>query len=383
MPGGSEVKVITSERVPIKIWAGDVEDGALSQAKDIANLPFAFKHVAIMPDTHQGYGMPIGGVLATRGVVVPNAVGVDIGCGMRAVKTELQEVGDIKSLMGKIREVVPLGFDHHKDDQGWEGFDNAPNEIIVHQELGSARKQLGTLGGGNHFIEIEKGSDGFVWLMLHSGSRNFGYKIANHYHKEAQKLCERWYSDVPNKDLAFLPIEEPEAKQYWTAMTYALEFAKANRRAMMNRILEVWGCDVGEEAIDIHHNYAAWENHFNQNVIVHRKGATLARENTIGIIPGSQGTKSYIVRGKGNSESFNSCSHGAGRKMGRKEASRNLNLEDEIKRLDDQGIIHGIRNVRDLDEAAGAYKDIGEVMKAQEDLVEILVELQPLAVIKG
>lgn len=377
------MRVITSERVPIKIWTDEIEDGALQQAKDIANLPFSFKHIAIMPDTHQGYGMPIGGVLATKGVVVPNAVGVDIGCGMRAVKTNMADDVDLKSIMGKIRKLVPVGFDHHKTDQLWGEWDCAPDEKIVQEQLSSAKKQLGTLGGGNHFIEIQKGSDGHIWFMVHTGSRNFGYKIANYYHKVAQNLCEKWYSDIPNKDLAFLPIETKEAKDYLDAMNYALKFAKQNRHAIMSAVIKASGdYSIGQD-IDIHHNYAAWENHYNQNVIIHRKGATLARGNTIGIIPGSQGTKSYIVKGKGNPESFYSCSHGAGRKMGRKQATRELDLESEIKRLDDQGIVHGIRNVKDLDEASGAYKDISEVMRNQEDLVEILVELQPLAVIKG
>ena len=375
--------VIDSERIPIKMWLDDIEDGALAQAKDIANLPFAFKHIAIMPDSHQGYGMPIGGVLATQGVVVPNAVGVDIGCGMRAVQTDLTEIEDLKEVMGKIRDRIPLGFDHHKENQDWHMWDHAPDEKIVQEQLQSAKKQLGTLGGGNHFIEIQKGSDGHIWFMLHSGSRNFGYKIANHYHKVAQQLCERWHSDIPNKDLAFLPIETKEAKDYLAAMDYALEFAKGNRRLMMDRFCEAVGYGIKNQEIDIHHNYARWEHHFKKNVLVHRKGATLAREDTIGIIPGSQGTKSYIVKGKGNPQSFCSCSHGAGRKMGRKEATRRLDLQSEIQALDEQGIIHGIRNVQDLDEAAGAYKDISTVMENQQDLVEIMVELQPLAVIKG
>ena len=385
------MKVITTEKKPIKMWIEDIEDGALVQAKDIANLPFVFKHIAIMPDSHQGYGMPIGGVMATKGVIVPNAVGVDIGCGMIAIKTSIVnvDVEQIKETMGKIREVIPVGFDHHKEKQEWEGFDEAPDIKIIQDQLPSAHSQLGTLGGGNHFVEIQQDQDDSIWLMVHSGSRNFGYKIANHYHKVAQKMCERWYSDIPNKDLSFLPIESTEGKEYFAAMNYALKFSYANRKLMLDRAVDCFESVVGsggfvtDEYVDIHHNYAAWENHFNQNVIIHRKGATLARKDTIGIIPGSQGTKSYIVKGKGNPDSFNSCAHGAGRKMGRKAATRNLDLEYEIKRLDEQGIIHGIRNAQDLDEAPGAYKDISEVMANQTDLVDILVELQPLAVIKG
>jgi tRNA-splicing ligase RtcB len=382
-------QVITTEQKPIKLWLDDIEEGALQQARNLANLPFTFKWVSIMPDSHQGYGMPIGGVLATTGAIIPNAVGVDIGCGMCAVKTSLQSIESeqLKHIMGGIRQRVPLGFEHHKEAQKWEGFDCAPDVPIVQQELNKSRYQLGTLGGGNHFIEIQRGSDGHIWLMLHSGSRNFGLKIANEYHRQAQRLCERWYSSLPDKDLAFLPIEEREAKEYVDAMNFALDFAKANRYAMIeamkSSVNEVIGCVEFDETINIHHNYAVWEHHFNHNVIVHRKGATSAKDGQLGIIPGSQGTKSYIVRGKGNPESFMSCSHGAGRKMGRKQAQRELDLEVEKKRLDDQGIIHAIRSENDLDEASGAYKDIGVVMENQSDLVDIVVELSPLAVIKA
>ena len=382
-------QVISTEAKPIKLWLDDIEEGALQQARNLANLPFTYKWVVIMPDSHQGYGMPIGGVLATTGVVVPNAVGVDIGCGMCAVKTSLRTIEreSLKDIMRGIRRCVPLGFDHHKQKQEWEGFERAPDIPIIQQQLSASRYQLGTLGGGNHFIEIQQGSDGYVWLMLHSGSRNFGLKIANEYHRKAQRLCETWHASLPDKDLAFLPMETREAKEYFDAMNFALEFAKANRYAMIEAVKEsvreIVGSVEFEETINIHHNYAAWEHHFCRDVIVHRKGATSAREGQLGIIPGSQGTRSYIVRGKGNPESFMSCSHGAGRKMGRKQAQRELSLEQEKKRLDDQGIIHAIRGAKDLDEAAGAYKDIGEVMENQRDLVDIVVELAPLAVIKG
>jgi tRNA-splicing ligase RtcB len=380
------MKVINTERIPIKLWLNDIEDEALAQARNLANLSFAYKWIAIMPDSHSGYGMPIGGVMATRDVIVPNAVGVDIGCGMNAIKTSLTEIDTetIKIIMGKIREVVPLGFNHQQENQIWVGFDHAPDIQIIQQELNSARKQLGTLGGGNHFIEIQRGNDGHIWIMIHSGSRNFGLKTAGIYHKKAQELCERWNSILPDKDLAFLPMEERAGKEYYEAMNYCLEFAQANREMMMRRVSSVF-CDItkanAKEEINIHHNYAAFEHHYGTDVIVHRKGATKATEDTIGIIPGSMGTSSYIVRGLGNPESFMSCSHGAGRAMGRKEAKNKLDLEEEQNKMD--GIVHGLRTTQELDEAPGAYKNIDVVMENQKDLVKILVKLTPLGVIKG
>jgi tRNA-splicing ligase RtcB len=387
------MKVINTEKLPIKLWLDDIEDGAMEQVRHLANLPFAFKHIAIMPDSHQGYGMPIGGVMATEGVIVPNAVGVDIGCGMCAVKTSLTEIDreTLKLIMGEIRKAVPVGFNHHEQDQSEDLMPDTDKKLlIVSQEYKSALRQIGTLGGGNHFIEIQKGSDGFVWIMVHSGSRNFGLKIADYYNKEAKEMNGRWHSMVPKEwDLAFLPTESQEGIMYVNEMQYAVEFALANRKLMMDRIVDVVQTIVDDTDIEfdpminIAHNYASLENHFGHNVWIHRKGATLAREGTIGIIPGSQGTHSYIVKGKGNRESFESCSHGAGRKMGRNVAMKTLSLEDEIRKMDEQGIIHGIRNVKELDEAPGAYKDIDIVMKNQEDLVESIVELHPLAVIKG
>jgi tRNA-splicing ligase RtcB len=356
-----------------------------------------------MPDVHMGYGMPIGGVLATKDVVIPNAVGVDIGCGMCAVKIQLNEIDTekLKIIMGKIREFIPVGFKHQEKEQditlmpfsqsekeGWEGdFSDYP---VIQREYDNALTQLGTLGSGNHFIEIQKGSDGYIWIMIHSGSRNLGKQVADYYNKLAIELNSKWHSIVPKEwQLAFLPLDSDEGHSYLREMNYCVEFAYANRKLMMKRILGIFESvlglgyfDTNNAIINIAHNYATLENHFGQNVLVHRKGATLARQDTIGIIPGSQGSKSYIVQGLGNADSFNSCSHGAGRKMSRTKAQNELSLEDEIKILDDQGIIHGIRNKSDLDEATGAYKNIDEVMENQKDLVKIVVELKPLAVIK-
>lgn len=394
-------KVISTENRPIKLWLDDIEEGALYQARNLANLPFIFKHIAIMPDCHQGYGMPIGGVMATQGVIIPNAVGVDIGCGMCAVKTSLQDLNHetIKKIMGGseenkggIRSKVPVGFSHHSKEQDEKWMPKIHGSVeydgIIERQYDSALKQIGTLGGGNHFIEIQIGSDGYIWLMIHSGSRNIGYQVARYYNDIAIGLNEKWFSQVPKKwELAFLPFDSYEGQSYFTAMRYCVEFALSNRKLMMERVKESVSaiCPDTEynELINIAHNYAAIEHHFGNNVMIHRKGATQAQAGQLGIIPGSQGTASYIVKGLGNPESFQSCSHGAGRKMGRKQAQRELNFDTEKKRLDDLGVIHSVRNKKDLDEAPGAYKDIATVMENQTDLVEIVVELKPLAVIKG
>ena len=389
-------KVLHIGRLPIKLWLNEIEDGAMKQAINLANLPFAFKHIVIMPDCHQGYGMPIGGVLATKGVIIPNAVGVDIGCGMSAVRTSLNDINmnRLRKIMYGIRDLVPLGFNHHKRARDPERMpegraikiDDLP---VVSREYNSALYQLGTLGGGNHFIEIQKGSDGFIWLMVHSGSRNIGKQVADHYNKLAMKLNDKWGKLEYRKwQLAYLPENSDEGIMYWNEMQFCIDFAFANRQLMIDNIISVFRNEFGGKIkfaplINIAHNYASREKHFDEQVIVHRKGATQAKNGQTGIIPGSQGTNSYIVRGKGNSDSFESCSHGAGRVMGRKQAQRSLDLSKEIKDLDKKKILHSIQSKKDLDEAPSAYKDIKEVMKNQSDLVEIIVELTPMAVIKG
>lgn len=395
-------KIVDTEKLPIKLWLDDMEPEALAQARNLANFPFAFRHVAIMPDAHTGYGMPIGGVLATDGVVIPNAVGVDIGCGMCAVRTSLTDIGrdDLKAILGGgsknpngIRGSIPVGFKHHKKRQPRnrmpprKAVENVPGSIVL-REYASARKQLGTLGGGNHFIEIQAGNDGHIWLMIHSGSRNIGFKVAHYYNQLAVKLNEKWKEAPPKKwQLAYLPLDSAQGRHYLAEMEYCVDFALANRKHMMDvvkrAVVDVVRDVEFDPIINIAHNFGALENHFDADVVVHRKGATRALEGLYGIIPGSQGSKSYIVKGKGNPDSFMSCSHGAGRKLGRKQAQRTLDLEAEQKRLDDRGILHALRGKRDLDEAAGAYKDIAAVMASQEDLVEIEVELTPLAVVKG
>ena len=380
------------DTLPIKCWATDIDEKCMEQAENLAKLPFAFKHIALMPDTHMGYGMPIGGVLACKEVVIPNAVGVDIGCGMCSVETRLTDWDDterLKKAMQIIRQTIPTGFKKHSKPRHVSLMpEHDPFQFVVNRELEKARLSLGTLGGGNHFIELQKDAKGFIWVMIHSGSRNLGLQVAKHYNDLAIKLNARWFSEVPKEnELAFLPMVTSEAANYASEMKYCVDFALANRTAMMEATLsalaEAFGDYENGEMLNIAHNYAAKENHYGHNVIVHRKGATRARDGELGIIPGSQGTSSYIVKGLGNRESFNSCSHGAGRKMGRKQAIRELSLEHEQRRLDGSGIIHSVRHAKDLDEAPGAYKSIDMVMNNQLDLVEIVTKLTPLAVVKG
>lgn len=389
-----EVKMINDR--PVKIWASDVEESAMEQIVNLTKLPFLYHHLAILPDVHAGMGMPIGGVLATVDAVIPNAVGVDIGCGMCAVKTSwrVEEISlDVlrKKIMRGIRKAIPLGKEHHKKAQD-ENFMSQGHYIdsmtVVSRQYISATKQVGTLGGGNHFIELQHDEEGTLWVMIHSGSRNLGKQVGDYYNRLAATLNERWHSVViPELRLAFLPLKTKEFNDYWAEMQYCVDFALCNRRLMMERIKEVLADALPgiefEPMINIAHNYAAWEHHYGKNVIVHRKGATLAREGVVGIIPGSQGTASYIVEGLGNPESFCSCSHGAGRVMSRTKAVQSLSLQDEIKRLDDQGIVHAIRTVHDLEEAAGAYKDIEQVINNELDLVKVKTRLLPIAVIKG
>lgn len=376
----------------IKCWCNNPEEEALQQARNITKLPNLFGDVCLMPDTHSGYGMPIGGVVALRNAISPNMVGVDIGCGMLAVRTNLTDISteQLKEIMGKIRNTVPVGFNHHKEAQKNLIFedDDWNNTIICKQEKESARYQIGTLGGGNHFIEIQKGDDGHIWFMIHSGSRNLGFKVANYYNKVAKEYCLKLgFDNIVKDELSFLTVGTEEAHNYIVEMMLCLNFSYQNRQMMSNQIKnafkEVMEGVEFEKEINIHHNFASLENHNGHKVWVHRKGATKADKGVLGIIPSSQGTTSYIVEGRGNELSFSSCSHGSGRRLSRTQAKEVLNLEEERKKLDDLGIIHSIRNVQDLEEASSAYKDGETVMKEQEDLVKIVTKLRPLAVIKG
>jgi tRNA-splicing ligase RtcB len=308
------MKVINTQSIPIKLWLNKIDSGAMAQARNLADFPFAFHHVAIMPDAHKGYGMPIGGVLATRDVVIPNAVGVDIGCGMVAVQTTVRNLQKavVKQILDKLRQVVPVGFNHHKEAQAVHQMPWISQKLdIVQQEFENARKHLCTLCCGNHFIEIQKGDDGYIWLMVHSGSRNLGYKTAKYYNTLAKKKKKEYKNQIPAAwQLDYFPLHSQEAENYLAEMNYCIDFALANRRLMMERFMDIFAefCEAPRvdfsTPINIAHNYAAREHHFGKKVVVHRKGATSAKKGEMGIIPGSQGDFSYIVEGKGNPESF-------------------------------------------------------------------------------
>jgi tRNA-splicing ligase RtcB len=388
------MKVFNSgTRLPIKSWCMAPEEGALKQASNLANLPFTFKWIALAPDTHQGYGMPIGGICAMENVVSPNCVGVDIGCGMCFVETNITEYSPevIKNLLKEIRYEVPVGFSRHIKPKSQDKL--PPNRInsFCEKFFEESLYYFGSLGGGNHFLEIQKNEIGNLCVMIHSGSRNLGKQVADHHNKIAQILNAKYFSGVPPEhDLAFLPIDSNEGQEYLADMQYCIDFALGNRMEMLNccqqaiyKVFKPFQKVEFKDTINIARNYARMENHFGKNVMIHRKGATSAKLGEIGIIPGSQGTSSYIVCGKGNPDSFQSCSHGAGRALSRKAAREKLSLKDEIATLDKLGVIHSVRTVDDLDESASAYKNIDTVMAEQVDLVDIVMKLSPVAVIKG
>ena len=400
--------------MPIKSWCENCEEGAVKQAENLARHPALFHHVALMPDAHLGYGMPIGGVVAADNAVIPAAVGVDIGCGMIAVETDVPasrfaEMSFRRAFQEKLKTRIPVGEGvSHKMTQNWDGFESYTANNGMRSDLWPSkldRMNLGTLGGGNHFIELQRTTalDGTaldddeskVWIMIHSGSRNLGKRIEEHYHRIAERLCTRFRVPLADKNLAFLPIEEADGHYYFTDMMFALRYAKENRSRMIEAAKETL-LEFAPEAtfirtIDVHHNYAAFEDHFGRKVCVHRKGATSAKLDEIGIIPGSMGTASYIVRGLDNPESFMSCSHGSGRCMSRVRASTTLTVEECDKAM--EGIVcerwHPYRGFGkakgnlDLSEAPQAYKDIECVIDAERDLVEPLVRLVPIANLKG
>jgi len=396
-------------RLPVKSWCETIEGSALRQAANLASHPVVLGHVALMPDCHVGYGMPIGGVIACQEAVIPNAVGVDIGCGMGAAQTDIPADALtpelVRQILHSVKRSVPVGEGHaHGARQQWDALDardgHRPGGVDAHG-WDLAYCNLGTLGGGNHFIELQQGDDGFVWLMIHSGSRNLGYRIAEHYHQLALRLNEQHGIALPDRQLAFLRADSAEGQAYLRDMGFALDYARENRR----RIMAAFRCEVAHvvpgvqfrREVNIHHNYAAPERHLGQEVWVHRKGATSAKAGETGIIPGSMGTPSYIVEGLGNPESFMSCSHGAGRVMGRQEACRSLSKEacdramagivfdgwKPLKGKFGHGKAKAGAGLYDLEEAPLAYKDIEAVIAAQQDLVKVLVRLKPLGVVKG
>jgi len=395
---------VSKASIPIKIWSdlSSVESAAIDQLTNTANLPFVFKHVAAMPDVHLGKGATVGSVIATKGAVCPAAVGVDIGCGMMAARTDLDPkvVQDkITAIRLSIERSIPVGMDSNNkittSVENWKQWGNWEDlSVIGHKGKDTAemfkraKSQIGSLGGGNHFIEICIDTNNAVWVMLHSGSRNLGKVVAERHMDKAKDLMKQMFIHLSDPDLAYFAQGTQEFQNYVADVEWCQEYAAQNRREMMARVLKDLSYAVhGEpDAINVdmkvncHHNYIAKENHYGENVLITRKGAVRARVDDLGIIPGSMGTRSYIVRGLGNEESFCSCSHGAGRRMSRGEAKRRFTINDlqqqtaGVECRKDEGV---------LDEIPGAYKDIDEVMQNQTDLVEVVAQLRQIMCIKG
>jgi len=395
--------------VPIKAWTRGVtiEPKAREQLFNVARLPFIHGWVAAMPDVHWGIGATVGSVIPTVGAVIPAAVGVDIGCGMMALRSTLN-AGDLPENLRGIRAAIEAAVPHGRTDNGGPNDRGAWREVPgTHLEAwsrlegrfksitdrhprvarGSSFKHLGTLGTGNHFIEVCLDREGRVWFMLHSGSRGVGNRIGTYFIELAKDDARRWFLNLPDQDLAYFPEGSDHFEQYVEAVGWAQDFAETNRRLMMQSVVEavvrsgeVPPFRVEQEAINCHHNYVARERHYGKNVLVTRKGAVRAREGDLGIIPGSMGTRSYIVRGRGNPESFDSCSHGAGRAMSRGEAKRRFSLEDHAKAT---AAVECRKDAEVIDETPMAYKPIDAVMQAQSDLVEIVHELRQVVCVKG
>lgn len=405
----------SKQQKPIKIWLEDidqVEEGCLRQVINLSNLPFIHKWAALMPDCHQGYGMPIGGVIAADGVVIPNAVGVDIGCGICYVQTNvpaetLQIDTDgqgklIQAITGQILRSVPTGFKHHKKKRHCTVLDRAdsqfPPKHLVKKlvpELDSGYYQVGTLGGGNHFIEIQEDEEGMTGLMVHSGSRNFGFKVCNYFNRLAKRLNKKWESPVPaSHDLAYFPVDTEEGQQYISWMQLAQDFARENRSQIMDQVQKIFSDYLKKYArkqdikydkpINCHHNYASFEHHYGKDVWVHRKGAISAKNGEMGVIPGAMGSYSYIVEGLGNPESFHSCAHGAGRVYSRKKAKRTFSVQEVMEDLNKLGVVLGKRRKGDVaEECRMVYKDIDFVLNQQLDLLRPVKKLKTLGVVKG
>jgi tRNA-splicing ligase RtcB len=393
---------------PVKMWTKGVpvESEARQQLANTAKMPFIYKHIAVMPDVHLGKGSTIGSVIPTLGAIIPAAVGVDIGCGMMAAKTTLN-ARDLPDNLGPLRSAIEKAIPHGltpkfrgRDRGSWE---NPPSAVdvawgqlkdefdVICEKTPKLKntnnyRHLGTLGSGNHFVEVCLDEEGSVWFMLHSGSRGVGNAIGSHFIELAQQDMRTHIANLPDKDLAYLEEGTQHYDDYVEAVGWAQKFARMNREVMMQNLIASVRTVITKpfqthvEAVNCHHNYVQKERHFGKDVLVTRKGAVSAREGELGIIPGSMGAKSFIVRGKGNPESFNSCSHGAGRTMSRNEAKRRFSLEDQVKATEgvecrkDEGVI---------DEIPMAYKDIEAVMKAQEELVEVVHTLKQVVCVKG
>ncbi|MFW6122481.1 MAG: RtcB family protein [Petrotogales bacterium] len=379
-----------SPKKKLKSWIPleKIDEKAIQQIDNLSTLPDIFKWIAIMPDVHPGFGMPIGGVLALRENIIPNAVGVDIGCGVVSVKTSLKTETVkpvLKELLNEIMKKIPLGHNWRKSPLVSSLFDEVIEDRTIQKELKNAEKQLGTLGGGNHFIEIQQDEEDIVYLTLHTGSRNLGNKVASAYHKLAKRYCKINNIDVPS-GLDYFPYKSTEGSSYLKAMNFCVRFASENRQKIADIVLNIMDAHVNNleerERIETIHNYAQLENHFNKQVMVHRKGAVEAKRKVI--IPGSMGTATYICEGLENPDAFRSCSHGAGRVMGRNEAKKKLRYEDIMKDLEKRNLIVVSPSKKSIvEEARQVYKNIEEVMDYQRDLARPIVKLTPLGVVKG
>lgn len=391
----------TGYGVPVKIYTQDVDEESLDQLRKMAQLNFIHSHIAVMPDVHLGKGATVGSVIPTKNAIIPAAVGVDIGCGMNAIRLSLkahQLPDNLSALRNAIERKVPVGFEQHKQVKAKAStlspLDKRLKQItdkhpalrrMLRQFDATWQKQLGTLGGGNHFIELCIDENNDVWVMLHSGSRGLGNVIGTYFIERAKKEAQSRFGHVPDKDLSYFAEGSANFDDYVEAVAWAQDYAYDNRREMMRLILEAMrpllpSFQMTKEAINCHHNYVEKEHHFGEDVYVTRKGAIRAGLDEYGIIPGSMGAKSYIVKGKGNPDSFCSCSHGAGRKMSRSKAKLLFNQQDLIAQT------QGIECRKDkgvVDEIPSAYKDIDEVMANQSDLIEVVHTLKQVMCIKG
>jgi tRNA-splicing ligase RtcB (3'-phosphate/5'-hydroxy nucleic acid ligase) len=393
------MEIIEGARLPIYSWAAEIEPDALRQARNLGGLEIAVDHAALMPDAHVGFGMPIGGVLFAADAVVPYAIGVDIGCGVQIARTNLVWEDSLtpamlRAVLRQIQRDVPTGFAVHRHapiglDRMLELIGMEAPASIAPAWLDRALLSIGTLGGGNHFLEVQRDDQNQVYFMLHSGSRNLGKQICDRFAKLALKVDQRAGRELPDRELAYLRFDEDEdAEQYWDAMTFALRWAELNRRQMMDMVEAAFRKHASvhrfERLVDIHHNYAAPEEHAGTRGIVHRKGAVRAGAGDPVLIPGSMGTASYIGEGLGNPDSFETCQHGAGRVLGRNAAKRAKSSAEVFEEMAAWGIEFISNEPRTAaEEAAFAYKDIESVMALSADLVRPVTRLRPLGVVKG